>query len=75
MTGVQTCALPISFLYSDSCASHYAVKTRHGRIAIDWEYKGGVFKAEIQKPAKVYGVLSVLGKNVEICGDRTTVVI
>lgn len=63
------------FLYSDSCASHYAVKTRHGRIAIDWEYKDGVFKAEIQKPATVYGTLSVLGRSIEICEEKTTFVL
>ena len=40
-----------------------------------WEYNDGVFKAEIQKPGAVCATLSVLGKTVEILGERTTVVI
>jgi alpha-L-rhamnosidase len=50
------------YLYSEDCASHYAVKTKYGKISIDWQYKDGVFKARIRKPKGVKATLSVLGK-------------
>lgn len=54
------------YLYNEDCASRYAVKTRFGKISIDWQYKNGVFKAKIQKPAGVSATLSVLGKEIAI---------
>lgn len=54
------------YLYNENCASRYAVKTRFGRISIDWEYKNGIFKARIEKPARVQATLCVLSEEREI---------
>ncbi len=54
------------YLYNENCASRYAVKTRFGKISIDWEYKNGVFKAKIEKPEGVKATLSVLSKQREL---------
>ncbi len=54
------------YLYNEDCASRYAVKTRYGKISIDWQYKNGVFKAKIQKPAGVEATLSVLSREQRI---------
>ncbi len=61
------------FLYSGDCASRYAVKTRHGRISIDWQYKDGIFKAEIEKPKGVKATLSVLGRDISIETEQASV--
>lgn len=57
------------YLYNEDCAARYAVKTRFGRLSIDWQYKDGVFRARIKKPAAVSATLSVLGKEMAIDGD------
>ena len=54
------------YLYNEDCASRYAVKTRFGKIAIDWQYKDGVFKAKIEKPKGVFAILSVRSEEREI---------
>ena len=42
------------------------MKTRFGKIAIDWQYKDGVFKAKIEKPEGVFATLSVRSEEREI---------
>jgi alpha-L-rhamnosidase len=59
------------YLYGDDAAARYAVKTRFGKISIDWQYKDGVFKAKIEKPAGVKATLSVLSTERELT-DRMT---
>ena len=54
------------YLYSEDCASQYAVKTKYGKISIDWEYRNGIFKAKIKKPLLVQATLSVLSEEREI---------
>lgn len=61
------------YLYSEDCASRYAVKTRFGKISIDWEYKNGIFKARIEKPAGVSATLSVLSEEREITENITEI--
>ena len=54
------------YLYSEDCASHYAVKTKYGKISINWEYKNGIFKAKIKKPTRVRATLFVFSEEREI---------
>ena len=61
------------YLYSEDAAARYAVKTKYGKISIDWQYKGGVFKAKIEKPAKVKATLSVLSEEREIADGVTEI--
>ncbi len=61
------------YLYNEDCASHYAVKTRFGKISIDWQYKDGVFRARIKKPAGVTATFSVLSENREITEAMTEI--
>ena len=61
------------YLYSEDCASHYAVKTRYGKISIDWQYKDGVFKATIQKPRAVHATLAVLGHTIALEETKTEI--
>ena len=61
------------YLYSEDCAAHYAMKTRFGKISIDWQYKDGVFKADIRKPAGIKATLSVLGHTIALEETKTEI--
>ena len=61
------------YLYSEDAAARYAVKTRFGKISIDWQYKDGVFKATIEKPEGVKATLSVLSEQREIADGVTEI--
>ncbi len=62
-------------LYSEDSAAHYCVKTRFGKISIDWKYKDGTFTAKIIKPAGVKATLSVLSEQREITEPITELTI